>query len=142
MAHHGVLEAREGREAIAGAEGDLPDVSGLAIDGVAVEGDVRAGSGRLANDAEAGVAGDEGSAGVHAVELDIGVAEIDVVVASDEAGDLAGLTHTEPMVGRRSRGAGVGSEGGGQAESQRQSDENSAAHVSSITTGTREMARV
>lgn len=97
----GALQVGELGEIVMGAEGHFPGVAGASTDGVAAQGFVGAGRGALADEDEAVEAGRECAAEVHAVELDVGVAEIDVVVAGDEDSDLMRLARGDGMGGLR-----------------------------------------
>ena len=74
-----------------GAEIHFPNVAGAPADGIAAEGFVGARRGALANEDEAVEAGAEVAAEVHAVQFDVRVGEIDVVVMRDEDSDLVCL---------------------------------------------------
>src|ERR1700691_392393 len=92
------------REIVVRAEGHLPHIAGAAIDGVAAERFVGTGRGAFANDDEAEEPRREIRAEVHAVHLDVRIAEIDLVVVSDEGDNLARLMRTQLVPGGSLRG--------------------------------------
>lgn len=81
------------------AEVHFPNVARAAADGIAAKRFIGAGRGALANEDEAVEAGGEVAAEVHAVELDVRVGKIDVVMASDKDRDLVCLALGDRMPG-------------------------------------------
>lgn len=100
MAEQRSLQVRELGEIVMRAEVHLPNVAGAPADGIAAEGFVGSGRSAFADQDEAVKAGGEVAAEIHAVELDVCVGDIDLIVAGDEDSDLVGLAHAELVTGR------------------------------------------
>jgi uncharacterized protein (TIGR02453 family) len=122
------------------AQRHLPDVACFAIDGIAAKRLVRPRRQAFANEDEAGIAGNESGTEIHAVQLDVGVAQVDVLVPRHENNDLAGLCIGKPVSRPsccRGRRAHIAVAGGGRcaqgSKREREGDEREPAHPSSLT---------
>lgn len=98
MSEEDPAQTRELRKIVVRAQIDFPHVAGAAVDGVTAQGFVGTGRSAFANDVVADEAVDEVAAEIHAVQFDVGIADVDVVVAQDEEHDLAGLTRGKTML--------------------------------------------
>jgi hypothetical protein len=129
VAGKGLLQSRQLGEIVVGAEGHLPDIASVPVDGVTAQGFVGTGRTALTNDDEAVEAGREIAAQVHAVHLDVGIAQIDIVVMSDKGGDLVCLPRSDLAVGRL---RGSADDSGDRKGHTQEEGENRATHVSSL----------
>ncbi len=92
----------QGREVVSRAQGHLPDVAGASIHCVSMQGFVRAGGRSFADQDEARISGDERGHQVEAVDLNMRVAQIDLVIGCDQPDERLRLPCREAMRGRRS----------------------------------------